>query len=64
MLIKAADDKQRDIDTLESLLTRPGLDAGAHRRIETELRRVQAGIAESVAPPMRSSSTMATIRTA
>jgi hypothetical protein len=45
MLIKAADDKQRDIDTLESLLTRPGLDAGAHRRIETELRRVQAGIA-------------------
>ena len=45
MLIKAADDKQADIDILRSLRDRPGLDAGMRSRIETELRRLQAGIA-------------------
>jgi hypothetical protein len=43
MLIKAADDKQADIDVLNGLLARPGLDADTRRRIDTEVRRVQAG---------------------
>jgi hypothetical protein len=43
MLIKPADDKQPDIDALNRLLARPGLDAATRRRTETELRRVQAG---------------------
>jgi len=43
MLIKSADDKQVDIDTLNGLLARPGLEAATRRRIQTELRRVQAG---------------------
>jgi hypothetical protein len=43
MLIKAADDKQPDIDVLSGLLGRPGLDADTRRRIDTEVRRVQAG---------------------
>jgi nuclease-like protein len=43
MLIKSADDKQPDIDALNGLLARPGLDGATRRRVETELRRVQAG---------------------
>lgn len=43
MLIKSADDKQPDIDALNGLLARPGLDAATRRRLETELRRVHAG---------------------
>jgi hypothetical protein len=43
MLIKSADDKQPDIDALNGLLARPGLDAATRRRVKTELRRVQAG---------------------
>ena len=44
MLIKAADDRTADINALEALLTRPGVDASATRAIELELRRVKAGI--------------------
>lgn len=43
MLVKAADDKARDVEALTALLTRPGLDASTRRRVETELRRLQAG---------------------
>ena len=43
MQIKAADDKQPDIDALNALLARPNLDAATRRRIETELRKVMAG---------------------
>lgn len=43
MLIKTADDKQPDIDVLNRLLAQPDLDVAIRRRIETELRRVQAG---------------------
>jgi hypothetical protein len=43
MLIKAAADRQPDIDALAALSARPGLDAATRRRIEAELRRVQAG---------------------
>lgn len=44
MLIKAADDKQPDVDALNGLIARPGIASDARRRIETELRRVQAGM--------------------
>jgi hypothetical protein len=43
MQIKAADDKQPDIDALNALLARPNLDAGTRGRIESELRRIVAG---------------------
>jgi hypothetical protein len=43
MLIKTADDRQPDIDTLNGLLARPRLDSATRHRIELELRRVQAG---------------------
>lgn len=43
MLIKAADDRQPDIDALTTLLGRTGSTATARQRIEAELRRVQAG---------------------
>ena len=43
MIIKTADDKQADIQTLSGLLARPGLDSATRNRIETELRLVRAG---------------------
>ena len=43
MIIKAADDRQPDIDLLNGLLARPGLADATRRRIEEGLRRVQAG---------------------
>jgi len=43
--IKAADDRQRDIDALSALLDQPGLDQATRKRIEVELRRVRAGVA-------------------
>jgi len=42
MQLKAADDKQRDIDALGALLTRPDA-AGARPRIEDEIRTIHAG---------------------
>ena len=45
MLIKAADDKQPDLDALAALLDRPDVDAPTRRRIEQEIRRVRAGAA-------------------
>ena len=44
MLIKSADDKQPDIAILNGLMARQDLDPATRRRIETELRRVRAGI--------------------
>lgn len=45
MQVKAADDRQRDIDGLIMLLDRPGLNATVRERIDAELRRVRAGAA-------------------
>ena len=43
--IKAADDKQPQLDELTALLARPNVDAATRRRIETEIRKVWAGAA-------------------
>jgi Nuclease-related domain len=43
--IKAADDKQPDLDALAVLLDRPDVDAPSRRRIEQEIRQVRAGAA-------------------
>src|SRR5688500_6123388 len=45
MLVKAADGRQADIDTLTSILERPALAAQTRHRIETELRQIRAGAA-------------------
>lgn len=44
MLIKAADDRQPDIDVLTRLLGRPDLTVPTRRQIDEELRRVRAGV--------------------
>ncbi len=44
MLIKSADDKQPDIDTLEALLSRPGVEALTKVKIEREIRSIRAGV--------------------
>ena len=44
MEIKAADDKQRDIDALEALLARPGVTADTQHRIQDELRLIRSGV--------------------
>jgi hypothetical protein len=43
MLIKAADDKQPQIDALEALLTRPDVDAATRTQIDRELKTIRAG---------------------
>jgi hypothetical protein len=43
--IKAADDKQPQIDELTTLAARPDVDAATRRQIETEIRKVRAGAA-------------------
>jgi Nuclease-related domain len=43
--IKAADDKQPDLQALAALLERPDVDTKARRQIETEIRRIRAGAA-------------------
>jgi len=43
MQIKAADDKQPQIDALSALLARPDVGPATRRQIETEIRRIRAG---------------------
>jgi hypothetical protein len=43
--IKAADDKQPQIDELNALAARPDVDAATRRQIETEIRTIRAGAA-------------------
>src|SRR5438552_9188590 len=43
MLLKVADDKQPDIDALELLLIRSGLDAATKAKIDREIKNVRAG---------------------
>lgn len=45
MQIKAADDKQPQIDALQALLARPDVDAHTRHRIEQEIRAIRAGAA-------------------
>ena len=45
MLIKSADDKQRDIEALTALLRRPDLYDSTRQKIEREIRFVRAGLA-------------------
>ncbi len=45
MQIKAADDKQPDLDALAALLERPDVAAPTRRQIEQEIRRMRAGAA-------------------
>ena len=45
MLIKAADDKQPQIDALEALLARRDVNTATRRRIEQEIRTIRAGVA-------------------
>lgn len=44
MIIKEADDKARDIETLQALAARPDASAETRKRIEQEIRNIQAGI--------------------
>lgn len=44
MIIKQADDKQLQLDTLQSLLSHPQADTATKNRIERERRNIQAGI--------------------
>lgn len=44
MLIKSADDKSKDIQTLQTLSNHPEANAETKRRIEQELRFIQSGI--------------------
>lgn len=44
MIIKEADDKQSQLNTLKGLLTHPNADASKIKRIEQEVRNIQAGI--------------------
>ena len=44
MIIKPADDKQQQKAVLQNLLTHPAADAATKKRIEQELRNIQAGI--------------------
>ena len=45
MQIKAADDRQPDLDALDALLARPDVDATTRKRIEREIRAIRAGVA-------------------
>lgn len=44
MIVKQADDKQPQLDILRDLLTHPDGDAGTKKRIEQEIRNIQAGV--------------------
>jgi len=44
MIIKQADDKQSDLSILKKLLTHPDADVAKKKRIEQEIRNIQAGI--------------------
>ncbi len=44
MQIKAADDRQQDIEALTRLCERPDVDGALRQRIQTELRKLQAGL--------------------
>jgi len=44
MLIKAADDKQPEVDALEALLSRPDVGRERRARIEQEIRSIRAGV--------------------
>lgn len=44
MIIKEADDKARDIETLQALAARPDANAETRKRIEQEVRNIQAGV--------------------
>jgi hypothetical protein len=43
MIIKEADDKKSSIQTLQALLSHPDCSADIHKRIEQEIRNIQAG---------------------
>ncbi len=43
MLIKAADDKQPQIDALEALSTWPDVDAATRTQIDREIKNIRAG---------------------
>jgi hypothetical protein len=45
MLIKAADDRQPQIASLDALRARPGVDASTRERIDREIRQIRAGAA-------------------
>ena len=44
MLIKSADDKSKDLVILQSFLTRPDLTIDAKKRIEQEIKNINAGL--------------------
>ena len=44
MIIKQADDRQSDLSTLQSLLIHPEVNTIVKKRIEREIRFIQAGI--------------------
>lgn len=44
MLIKAADDKTKDIETLKALAARPDASADIRKKIEQEIRNIHSGI--------------------
>ena len=44
MLIKAADDRQADLDALADLLTRPDVNGATRKRIDQEIRTIRAGV--------------------
>ena len=44
MLIKATDDKTKDIDALKLLSARPDASADTRKKVEQEIRNIQSGI--------------------
>ena len=44
MLLKAADDKSKDIETLQGLMTHPAITADVKRKIEQEIRFIHSGV--------------------
>jgi hypothetical protein len=44
MIIKEADDRARDIEALQALAARPDANAETRKRIEQEIRNIQAGV--------------------
>ena len=44
MLIKSADDRSRDLEMLQSLLSHPQATADTRRKIDDEIRKLRSGI--------------------
>ena len=53
MQLKAADDKQPDLDALEALVARPDVDRRVRRQIENEVWNIRTGQKTENGRPLR-----------